>query len=73
MPEISNQTLVLAIQALAAEIRALREATADGDAQAEDYQLLEDHLRAAEDLERAYDIAAQKVINLPPYRQLVGE
>lgn len=73
MPEISNQTLVVVIQTLASEIRALRQATGDGDAQAEDYQLLEDHLRAADDLERAYDVAAQKVINLPPYRQLVGE
>jgi DNA repair ATPase RecN len=72
MPEISNQTLVIAIQAVASEIRALREAVASGDVEAEEYQLLEDRLRAAEDLERAYDVAAKTVINLPPYDELVG-
>jgi DNA repair ATPase RecN len=73
MPEISTQTLVIAIQAVAAEIRALREAVESGDAEPEEHQLLEDRLKAAEDLERAYDIAARTVINLPPYDELVGE
>jgi hypothetical protein len=73
MPEISTQTLVIAIQAVAAEIRALREAVASGEAAPEEHQLLEDRLRAAEDLERAYDVAARTVINLPPYNELVGE
>ena len=72
MPEISNRTLVVAIRAVAAEIRALREELAGGDAQAEDYQLLEDRLRAAEELEQAYDVAAKTVINLPPYDELIG-
>jgi hypothetical protein len=72
MPEISNQTLVIAIQAVASEIRALRDATATGEVEAEEYQLLEDRMRAAEDLERAYGIAARTVTNLPPYDQLVG-
>jgi hypothetical protein len=40
MPEISNQTLVIAIQAVASEIRALREAVASGEVEAEEYQLL---------------------------------
>jgi hypothetical protein len=73
MPEISTQTLVIAIQAVAAEIRALREAVASGEAEPEEHQLLEDRLRAAEDLERAYEIAARTVINLPPYDELVGD
>jgi hypothetical protein len=30
-------------------------------------------LRAAEDLERAYDIVARTVINLPPYDELIGD
>jgi DNA repair ATPase RecN len=72
MPEISNQTLVIAIQAVASEIRALREAVASGEAQPEELQLLEDRLRAAEDLGRAYGIAARTVINLPPYDELVS-
>ena len=72
MPEISNQTLVIAIQAVAAEIRSLRVALASDDAQPDEYQSLEDRIRAAEDLERAYEIAARTVINLPPYDALVG-
>ncbi|MGC1548759.1 MAG: hypothetical protein WA777_09525 [Rhodanobacter sp.] len=72
MPEISNQTLVIAIQAVASEIRALREAVASGEAEVEEYQLLDDRLRAAEDLERAYEIAARTVINLPPYDELIA-
>jgi hypothetical protein len=72
MPEISNQTLVIAIQAVAAEIRALREAVMSGEAEPEEHQLLEDRIQAAEDLERAYDLAARTVLNLPPYDELVG-
>jgi DNA repair ATPase RecN len=72
MPEISNQTLIIAIQAVAAEIRALREALSSGEAEPEEYQLLEDRLHAAEDLERAYEIEARTVINLPPYDELIG-
>ena len=72
MPEISNQTLVIAVQAIAGEIRELREAVADGEATIEELQLLEDRLQAAEDLQRAYRIAAQSVLNLPPYDELTG-
>lgn len=72
MPEISNQTLVIAIQAVAAEIRALREAVMSGEAEPEEHQLLEDRMQAAEDLEHAYDLAARTVLNLPPYDELVG-
>lgn len=71
MPQITNQTLVIAIQAVAWEVRSLREAIATGAADV-DYQVLEDWLRAAEDLERAYDAEAKTVINLPPYHELVG-
>ncbi len=72
MPQISTQTLVIAIQAVAAEVRALREAVRAGDAEPEEHQLLEDWMRAADDLEQAYDVEARTVINLPPYDQLVG-
>ncbi|MDE2308790.1 MAG: hypothetical protein KGJ97_10940 [Xanthomonadaceae bacterium] len=72
MPNISHQTLVVAIQAVASEIRSLRAALAEGDAEPEEYQLLEDRIRAAEDLERAYGEAARTVLNLPPYDELVG-
>jgi hypothetical protein len=72
MPNISPQTLVVAIQAVAAEIRNLRAALAEGGAEPEEYQLLEDRICAAEDLKRAYDEAARTVLNLPSYDGLVG-
>lgn len=72
MPEITTQTLVVAIQAVASEIRALREAASSGEAEPEEYLLLEDRIRAAEDLERAYEVVARTVLNLPPYDELVG-
>ncbi len=71
MAEVSNQTLVLTIQAIAAEIRALREAIAEGEAEPEEQLLLEDRVRAAGELEDAYDKAARVAINLPPYDELV--
>ena len=72
MPEIKSRTMLIAIQAVAAQIRAMREELADGDAEPEDYALLEQNIEAAEDLERAYDIEAKTVLNLPPYDELVA-
>lgn len=71
MPEIKSRTLLIAIQAVAAHIRSMRKELADGDADPEDYVLLEQAIAAAEDLERAYDIEAMTVLNLPPYNELV--
>jgi hypothetical protein len=65
--------MLIAIQAVAAQIRVMREGLADGDAEAEDYALLEQNIEAAEDLERAYDIEAKTVLNLPPYDELIGD
>lgn len=73
MPEIKSRTMLIAIQAVAAKIRAMREELADGDAEPEDYVLLEQSIEAAEDLERAYDIEAKTVLNLPPYDELVAD
>ena len=73
MPNITNKTLVMAIQVLAWELRSQRDALAEGGAEPEDYQFLEDLERATEDLEAAYDEAAKTVINLPPYDILVGK
>lgn len=72
MPEIKSRTMLIAIQAVATQIRAMREELADGDAEPEDYALLEQNIEAAEDLERAYDIEAKTVLNLPPYDELVA-
>ena len=73
MPEINTRTMLIAIQAVAAQIRGMRAELADGDAEPEDYEALEKSIAAAEDLERAYDIEAKTVLNLTPYDELVGD
>lgn len=65
--------MLMAIQAVATQIRAMRKELADGNAEPEDYVLLEQNLEAAKDLERAYDIEAKTVLNSPPYDELVGD
>ncbi len=72
MPEISTEALVVCIQAVAAELRSLREAAQSGELEAEEYALLEERQRVAENLEAAYDKLAETVLNLPAYDQLVG-
>lgn len=67
MPNINNETLVVAIQSVAAEIRALREAAASGE-----YELLEERLRAAENLEEAYKQLSVSTLNLPQYSELIS-
>lgn len=73
MPQIGEWTLVIAIQAVAAEIREWREAVKSADAIPAEHQHLEDLIEAAEDLERAYDVAAQTMLNLPAYHELVRD
>lgn len=72
MPNINNETLVVAIQSVAAEIRALREAAASGEAEPEEYELLEERLRAAENLEKAYKQLSVSTLNLPQYSELIS-
>lgn len=72
MPQISANTLVVAIQAVDTQVRQLRKAVERDDAEAEEMQLLEQWEDAARDLESAYDIEARNVLNLPPYDELVG-
>ncbi len=72
MPEIDTDTLIVAIQAVAAQVRQLRAAVARDDAAPEEMQLLEEWQAAAKDLERAYDVEAEDVLNLPPYDELVN-
>ncbi len=73
MPQISNLTLQIAIRVVADEIRTLRAELAAGGADPRDWEYLEQHLKAADDLERAYDIEARTVLNLIPYDELVGD
>lgn len=65
--------MLIAIQAVAARIRTMREELAGSDAEPEDYLLLEQNIEAAEDLERAYDVEARTVLNLPPYDELIAD
>lgn len=73
MPEISINTMIVAIQAVAAQVKELRATVSRDDAQPEEMKLLEEWVEAAEDLERAYDTAAQTVLNLPPYDRLIQD
>ena len=72
MPEIATNTLIVAIQAVDAQVRQLRKAAECDDAEAEEMELLEQWEDAASDLERAYDVEARDVLNLPPYDELLG-
>jgi hypothetical protein len=70
MPEISGRTLVMAVQAIEMEINRLR-ALPDESAVAGDEELLLQYERAADELEEVYEKAAQSIVNLPPYSDLV--
>lgn len=72
MPEISNEALIVAIQAVAAEHRMLRDAAETDGLEAEEYILLEERERVMENLKAAYDRLAIRVANLPPYGRLVS-
>lgn len=72
MPEISTQALIISIQAVAAEFRSLQEAIQNGEAEQEEYALLEKRQRATENLKAAYDELAVNVLNLPLYEQLTS-
>ncbi len=72
MPVISTDTLIVAIQAVDAQVRQLRKAVERDDAEVEEMQLLENWEDAARDLEEAYDVEAKDVLNLPPYDELLG-
>ncbi len=72
MPEISIEALMVSIQAVAAEINALQKAAQNGELESEEYVLLEERQRVAENLEAAYEKLAASMLNLPPYEQLIG-
>ena len=73
MPEVGGNTLVMAIQAVAREIRRLDAMCGSVDANPNDQELLFAYERAAEELEDAYASAGRKQINLPPYDELVAD
>lgn len=71
MSEVNAKTLVMAIQAVDAEIRRLR-SLPESVAVPGDDVLLVDYEDAAECLEEAYAEVTRVIENLPPYAQLVG-
>jgi hypothetical protein len=58
---------------LAGDIKELKELIDGGDTMPEDFQRMEDHERAASELEEQDDEAAKTVLNLTPYNELVGD
>lgn len=70
MFEISARTLVVAVQAVDAEIVRLR-SLPENQTVPGDEELLVQYETAAEELEEVYADAAQLVVNLPAYAQLV--
>lgn len=70
MPEVSGNTLVMAIQAVDGEIQRLRDLPEDQKVP-EDDLLLEGYIKSADELERANAEALRHACNLPPYAQLV--
>jgi hypothetical protein len=71
MAEVSNQALIVAIQAIDRDIRKMRPWVESDESPPEDAMLLEDWERVAEELEQAYNAAAEVALNLPPYDTLV--
>ncbi len=71
MAELSHQALIVAIQAIDREIRRMRPWVESDGSAPEDAMLLEDWERVAEELEQAYNAAAEVALNLPPYEALV--
>lgn len=74
MSDLSGPTLMMAIQAVDAEMRRLKAdlAGADPDEQADIQDLLLTNAKAAEELKEAYLRARADASNLPPYSELVG-
>jgi hypothetical protein len=72
MQQISDNTLVMAIQGVAAEIRRIK-STVDGDVtelEADDQEVLMAFSQAAMELKAAYLAEREATPDLPPYEQL---
>jgi hypothetical protein len=73
--ELKPQTLMVAIQCVAAEIRAIDRQLEDEepDNAAELEQLLVTFDLAADDLKTAYEAALRQYGELPPYEELINQ
>jgi hypothetical protein len=72
MPEVNGRTLLMAVQAVHAEMLRIRGDVDLGDLEPDDQELLFSYSRAAEELKRAYLEARLSFTNLPPYEDLVA-
>ena len=74
MPDVSGNTLLMAVQAVDDAIQALRarlqEADEDDDPR-DDEELLHSYRKAADELRRAYELARLSSSNLPPYDEVL--
>ena len=77
MAEVSGLSLSIAVQAIAAEMRAMeqeRSATAEDSSERADLdELLLSYWKAAQEIKRAYIEEQQSSDNLSPYEDLVGD
>jgi hypothetical protein len=72
MPDVSGNTLLMAIQAVQDAMKSLEARLDDPDIDPlDDTEMLIAYTRAAEELRQAYEIARLNTSNLPPYDKLV--
>jgi len=74
MADISGGTLMMAIQAVEAQLRRLQariDGAGDDDDVSDDEEMLMAYDACARELRSAYDIARSVQSNLPPYSKLV--
>lgn len=73
MPDVSGNTLMMAVQAVQESIATLqgRLRSGEGD-ELDDTEMLLAYERAADELRRAYEIARLNTGNLPPWEDLVA-
>lgn len=71
MPQISTQALILCITATETEIKRMRALVSNGEAEAEDYQVLQDWTDTAQELKEVYLAESKRVLNLPLYEDLI--
>ena len=74
MPEVSGNTLLMAVQAVDDAIKALeaRLRQPAGDP-LDDTEMLLSYTRAADELRSAYEIARLNTGNLPPYDEVIAQ
>ena len=72
MADVSDNTLLMAVQAVHDAIMQLDERIRDGSGDPQsDTEMLMSYTRAAEELRSAYEVARLTSTNLPPYDELV--